>query len=150
MKIGWTALVTVSIFAGSPIRSIAQTPMSIDPNLLIYRGPNPFQAAMDGFAQGQRLREEREAHELAMRAQGQETARLTADHARTQQTLSEGEKRLEQRRWVGNLIADRRCEDARDAALRSGDFELVQEVKSECPKSSAVSPAATATTKPPR
>lgn len=41
---------------------------------------------------------------------------------------------------VGNLIADNKCDEARSAALRDGDFDLAQQVNAFCKVPNAALP----------
>ena len=69
-------------------------------------------------------------------------ARRAAEEARNasayEQSLAEG-----RRKRVGQMIVEGRCVEARDYALRNGEFDLVKEVQTLCskPESSQQDPA---------
>lgn len=60
---------------------------------------------------------------------------------------AEAKKREKERQEIGALMADGKCDDAERVALRDGDFDTAQRVKTLCPSSpppavTAASPAA--------
>lgn len=78
-------------------------------------------------AKRQRYLEEQQAAARAARAQA-EQAYANGEDARRMETAQGGEEAKN----IGQLIVDHKCNDARDLALRSGRFDLVEAVGRYC------------------
>jgi hypothetical protein len=70
--------------------------------------------------------------DAALVKQKAETERIVEANEQARAMLIQQEKMARLRQSVGTLVADGKCPDAIDTAMRSGDFELAREVRDIC------------------
>ena len=113
MKLALAATVLVlAVFTSSPAMAQTETCYRLG-NVMScgirdgVSGDNPAQQRYSSFNEVERLRDKNEERDAARKEQGL-------------------------REEVGALVADGKCEDAKKAALRAGDFELADRAAAAC------------------